>query len=109
MALARDAARLVPMQMLSLVEMADAFRRPRRLDELLDVAEAETYAARHWREVPFRARHAAREGLRAARNVDAASLAAQGGDIGARIRAARYANVLKAMGPSAAAKREGTA
>ena len=84
--------------MLGLVEAIDAFRRPGRLDDLMDVAEAETFAARHWVQLPFAPRHAARAALATARRVDAQALAAEGGDIGARIRAARYANLMRTLG-----------
>ena len=88
---------LAPQEMLGLVEASDAFRRPQRLDQLMDVAEAEIYAARHWAQIPFLPRRAARLALVAARRIDAAALAADGGDIGARIRAARYANLMQTM------------
>ena len=97
-AVASLADRLAPAQMLDLVEASDAFRRPARLEELLNAAEAEAFAARHWAQVPFLPRHAARIALAAARRVDSQALAAEGGDIGARIRAARYANLLQTIG-----------
>ena len=89
---------LAPGEMLGLVEASDAFRRPGRLNDLMDVAEAETFAARHWAQLPFAPRHAARAALATARRVDAQALAAEGGDIGARIRAARYANLMRTLG-----------
>ena len=95
---AARAHRLAPRDLLGLLEACDAFRRPQRLAELMDVAEAECYGTRHWADIPFLPRHATRTALGAARHVDAASLAAAGGDIGARIRAARYANVLQTLG-----------
>ena len=97
-AAAARAQDLSPRELLGLVEASDAFRRPGRLEELLDVAEAETYAARHWAQIPFPPRHAARSALAAARRIDTQALAAEGGDIGARIRAARYANLLRTFG-----------
>ncbi len=97
-AAAARAETLAPVELLGLVEASDAFRRPQRLEQLMDVAEAETFAARHWAQVPFPARHTARSALAAARSIDAAAVAADGGDIGARIRAARYANLLQTMG-----------
>jgi hypothetical protein len=45
--------------------------------------------------MPRRAAHVA---LATARRIDTQALAAEGGDIGARIRAARYANLLKTIG-----------
>ena len=89
---------LVPAEMLGLVEAGDAFRRPARLDELMDVAEAEIFAVRHWAQIPFMPRRAVHAALATARRIDAQALAAEGGDIGARIRAARYANLLKTLG-----------
>ncbi len=97
-AVALRADSLAPGEMLGLVEAIDAFRRPGRLDDLMDVAEAETFAARHWVQLPFAPRHAARAALATARRVDAQALAAEGGDIGARIRAARYANLMRTLG-----------
>ena len=97
-ATALQADRIAPAQMLALVEASDAFRRPGRLDELMDVAEAESFASRHWAQIPFLPRHAVRTALATARRVDAQALAAEGGDIGARIRAARYANLLQTIG-----------
>lgn len=95
---ALQADRIAPAQMLALVEASDAFRRPGRLEELMDVAEAESFAFRHWAQIPFLPRHAVRTALATARRVDAQALAAEGGDIGARIRAARYANLLQTIG-----------
>ncbi len=89
---------LSPGELLGLLEAGDAFRRPQRLQQLMDVAEAETYATRHWADIPYLPRHAVRTALVAARRIDAAALASEGGDIGARIRAARYTNVLQALG-----------
>ena len=95
---AARAQHLAPRELLGLVEACDAFRRPQRLEELMDVSEAEAYAARHWAQIPYPPRHATRAALAAARHIDAAAVAAEGGDIGARIRAARYANLLQTMG-----------
>ena len=53
------------------------------------VAEAETYGLRGWSEKPFPAAQACRVALAAAAGVDAAGIAGQGGDIAARVRAAR--------------------
>ncbi|MSQ52776.1 MAG: multifunctional CCA tRNA nucleotidyl transferase/2'3'-cyclic phosphodiesterase/2'nucleotidase/phosphatase [Betaproteobacteria bacterium] len=89
---------LAPAEMLALVEASDAFRRPGRLDDLMGVAEAQAFAARHWAQLPFAPRYAARAALAASRHIDAQALAAHGGDIGARIRAARYANLLRTIG-----------
>ena len=98
MAHAMRADLLNPSEMLGLVEASDAFRRPARLDELMDMAEAETFAVRHWAQIPFVPRRAVHVALATARRIDAQALAAEGGDIGARIRAARYANLLKTIG-----------
>ena len=95
---AARAQHLAPRELLGLVEACDAFRRPQRLEELMDVSEAEGNAARHWAQIPYPPRHATRSALAAARHIDAAAVAAEGGDIGARIRAARYANLLQTMG-----------
>jgi tRNA nucleotidyltransferase (CCA-adding enzyme) len=98
---AARAHQLDPRELLGLVEACDAFRRPQRLEELMDVSEAEGYAARHWGQIPYPPRRATRAALAAARHIDAAAVAAEGGDIGARIRAARYANLLQTMGGAA--------
>jgi tRNA nucleotidyltransferase (CCA-adding enzyme) len=94
---ARRADKLAPADMLGLIEASDAFRRPGRLEELMGVAACEAFASRHWEQIPFLPLHTARAALAAARRVDAQALSAEGGDIGARIRAARYANLLKTL------------
>lgn len=77
--------------LLALLEAADAFRRPQRLEELMNAAEAEAFGRRRWAEVPFLPRHAVRRALAVAAGVDAAAVARRGGDIGAGVRAARAA------------------
>lgn len=83
------AASLEADELLSLLEAGDAFRRPQRLEELLNTAEAESYGLRRWTEVPYLPRVAVRAALAAAAGVQAAVIAKEGGNIGARVRAAR--------------------
>jgi tRNA nucleotidyltransferase (CCA-adding enzyme) len=78
----RDAAEL-----LALLEASDAFRRPGRLAELINVAEAES--GRDGHEQAYLPRRVLQEALAAAAAVDGAAIAAQGGDIGARLHLAR--------------------
>ena len=86
---AQRADKLDARSLLALVEAGDAFRRPQRLADLMDAAEAESFGARRWADVPFPPRHAVKRALALLAGVDAASIASQGGDIGARLRAAR--------------------
>jgi tRNA nucleotidyltransferase (CCA-adding enzyme) len=97
LALAMRAAEAAPAELLLLLEASDAFRRPQRMEELLRTAQAEAFGARRWVDVPYPHRRAALAALVAARSVDAAALAAQGGDIGARLREARLARLESAM------------
>jgi tRNA nucleotidyltransferase (CCA-adding enzyme) len=72
---------------LSLLERADAFRRPERLDRLLEVAECDTHV-----DSPgaFGPRRQLRLALAAARSVDAGKLAKENpGDVADAIRRAR--------------------
>ncbi len=71
---------------LSLLERADAFRRPDRLDRLLEVAECDAHAAAE----AFPPRERFRRALEAARKVDAGVIAhANPDDIGGAVRRAR--------------------
>ena len=88
--------RLSAEEKLNLLESSDAFRRPQRLADLLRVAEAECYGAKRWIEQPFASRRALQAALAAARTVDSAALAAQGGDIPAALRAARVKRIAQA-------------
>jgi tRNA nucleotidyltransferase (CCA-adding enzyme) len=83
------AAALEAGELLVLLEASDAFRRPWRLDELMNVAEAEACGLRGGARAPFAPRQALREALAAAAAVNGAAVAKEGGDIGARLRLAR--------------------
>jgi tRNA nucleotidyltransferase (CCA-adding enzyme) len=75
---------------LSLLERADAFRRPDRLDRLLEVAECDAHAAPE----AFPPRAHFRRALEAARKVDAGVIAhANPDDIGGAVRRARLVAV----------------
>jgi tRNA nucleotidyltransferase (CCA-adding enzyme) len=72
---------------LSLLERSDAFRRPERLDRLLEVAECDAHADSP---EPFAPRKALKRALDAARQVDAAKIARDNpGDIPGALRRAR--------------------
>src|SRR5690606_28485505 len=88
---ALDAHRLGAQELLVLLEAADALRRPQRLEELMNAAEAEAYGRRRWAEQPFLPRRAVERARRIVAAVDAAAIAREGGDIAARLRAARLA------------------
>jgi tRNA nucleotidyltransferase (CCA-adding enzyme) len=77
--------------LLALLEGADAFRRPERLDALLRVCECRRFGERAWVEMPYPPRVALRAALAAAARVDAAGIAASaaGREIGERLRRAR--------------------
>ena len=83
-AASRDAGEL-----LLLLEASDAFRRPWRIEELMNAAEAETCRQRDGREAEYAPRRVAHGALAAAAAVDGAAIAKEGGDIGARLRLAR--------------------
>jgi tRNA nucleotidyltransferase (CCA-adding enzyme) len=71
---------------LSLLERADAFRRPERLDRLLEVAECDT----HVDSATFGPRTQLRRALEAARSVDAGKVAKENpADVAEAIRRAR--------------------
>jgi tRNA nucleotidyltransferase (CCA-adding enzyme) len=72
---------------LGLLESADAFRRPERLDRLLEVAECDTHVASPESYGP---RKQLKRALEAARAVDAGSIAKENpGDVAEAIRRAR--------------------
>jgi tRNA nucleotidyltransferase (CCA-adding enzyme) len=76
---------------LSLLERADAFRRPERLDRLLEVAECDTHVASS---AAFGPRNQLKRALEAARTVDAAKIAKENpGDVADAIRRARLVAV----------------
>ena len=82
---------------LSLLERADAFRRPDRLDRLLEVAECDAHAPTP---EAFPPREHFRRALAAARKVDAGVIAhANPDDIGGAVRRARLA-VIASLQPS---------
>jgi len=87
---------------LAMIEAADGFRRPARLEGLLDTCEAQQFGAQGWTDLPWPPRQALLRALAAARGVDAAEIAravtaAGGKDIGAALRAARARAVQAAM------------
>jgi tRNA nucleotidyltransferase (CCA-adding enzyme) len=78
--------------LLGILEGADAFRRPERLESLLSACECRAFGERGWLEAPFPPRSALRNALAAANRVDAAGIAAReraGREIGERLRRAR--------------------
>jgi len=83
--------------LLAVLEHCDAFRRPERFEELLDVSECSERAARGWGRIPYAPRAVLGRALRAAVGVDAAAIASQGekSDIAARVRRARIAAIEK--------------
>jgi tRNA nucleotidyltransferase (CCA-adding enzyme) len=87
-------------QLLELLEASDAFRRARRLEDLMRVAECEAFAQRRWADRPFAPRRAVQSALRAAQDVDAAAIARAGGDIAARLKAARIERIASRRGDS---------
>jgi tRNA nucleotidyltransferase (CCA-adding enzyme) len=83
---------------LSLLERCDAFRRPERLDRLLEVAHCEAHSHADDRRVPERELFRARE---SARKVDAAALAREHpDDIPGAIRRARLAAIAALQPPT---------
>ena len=90
----RDLLRGVPADAdstLALLERADAFRRPERLERLLDVAECDAHSHAHGGQVP---RAALARSLQAARGVDAGKVAREfPGDIPGALRRARLAAI----------------
>jgi len=76
---------------LALLERVDAFRRPERLERLLEVAECDAHSHAHQREVP---RAALARALQAARAVDAGKVAREfPDDIPGAVRRARLAAI----------------
>jgi tRNA nucleotidyltransferase (CCA-adding enzyme) len=94
--LALRAAEATPTDRVVLLETSDAFRRPQRLEDLMSVAQAESFGVRRWVEVPYPPRRTAAAALARVRSVDASAIAAEGGDIAARLRAARVASLASA-------------
>jgi tRNA nucleotidyltransferase (CCA-adding enzyme) len=92
--------------LLALVERADAFRRPDRLERLLEVAECDALA-------PTREAFAPGQWLRraatAARGVDAGRIAAENpGDIPGAVRHARLVAISASLVPNGSGLRRGT-
>ena len=82
---------------LQLLERADAFRRPERLDRLLEVAECDAGVATE----AFAPRKALARALEAARGVDAGAVARQfPGDIAGAVRRARLAAIAGLQPPT---------
>jgi len=83
---------------LALLERADAFRRPERLDRLLEVAECDTHV-----ESPegFAPRKQLARALEAARSVDAGKIAKENaGDVAEAIRRARLVAIAGLQPPT---------
>jgi tRNA nucleotidyltransferase (CCA-adding enzyme) len=82
-------------QRLELLERCDAFRRPRRFDELLAVCACDERGRRGWGTVPFAPGAVLRRALGAAAGIDAGAIASRGGksDVAERVRRARVAAV----------------
>jgi tRNA nucleotidyltransferase (CCA-adding enzyme) len=86
-ALLRDAARLDAETLLALLERADVFRRPERLDRLVEVAECDALTAKP---DEFAPRLCLQRAAQVARSVDAAAVAREHpGEIPDAIRRAR--------------------
>jgi tRNA nucleotidyltransferase (CCA-adding enzyme) len=82
---------------LAVLERADAFRRPERLDRLLEVAECDTHVESHQ---AFGPRRQLLRALEAARSVDAGTVAKENpGDVAGAIRRARLV-AIAALQPS---------
>jgi tRNA nucleotidyltransferase (CCA-adding enzyme) len=95
-AAAEGAAALAPEGLLALLERTDAFRRPERLERLLEVCESDLCARGLARRVPRERLEAART---AALEIDAATVAREhAGNIPAAIHAARAARIAERLG-----------
>jgi tRNA nucleotidyltransferase (CCA-adding enzyme) len=82
--------------LLGMLEGADAFRRPERIESLLQVCECRQFGERGWVDAPYPPRTMLRNALAAAGRVDAAGIAAHergGREIGERLRRARIAAI----------------
>jgi tRNA nucleotidyltransferase (CCA-adding enzyme) len=83
---------------LGVLERSDAFRRPERLERLLEVAECDTLAAEPGASRP---RAELPRALAAARNVDAASIAREHPeDVPGAVRRARLAAIAELQPPT---------
>ena len=84
--------------LIELLEGSDAFRRPERLESLLEVCECRQFGERGWVDSPYPPRTALRLALLAAAGVDAARVAADSprDKIAARLRRARTAAIAAA-------------
>jgi tRNA nucleotidyltransferase (CCA-adding enzyme) len=80
---------------LELLQRCDAFRRPARFEELLELCACAERGRRGWGTVPFLPGAALRRALAAAAGVDAGAIASRSGksDIPARVRRARIAAI----------------
>jgi tRNA nucleotidyltransferase (CCA-adding enzyme) len=89
---AAGARAAAPEALLAVLEGADAFRRPERLESLLRICECRQFGERGWVEAPYPPRRALRRALAAAASVAAAGIAARergGREIAGRLRRAR--------------------
>jgi len=86
-------------ELLQLLEVCDAFRRPQRFDELIALCQCREQAERGWTETPYRPQVVLRRALAAALAVDAAAIAANGTgpEIAARVHRARIAAIEAAL------------
>ena len=96
---ALNADRFGPEALMTLLEASDAFRRPQRLDELMNAAEAEGFGAGRPADEAARRAEIVRLALEAAQSVDAGALARQhaASDIGPRVRQARIERITAAL------------
>lgn len=89
-------AELRPATVVDTLEGLDGFRRPERIDQFILTCEADFRGRFGSEDKPYDQAQVFRRAFEAARAVDAAAVAAQGGkgpDIGARVREARIAAV----------------
>ncbi len=89
-------AELRPATVVDTLEALDGFRRPERIGQFVLACEADFHGRTGSEDMPYPQAEQFRRAFEAARAVDAAALARQGGngpDIGARVREARIAAV----------------
>jgi tRNA nucleotidyltransferase (CCA-adding enzyme) len=98
---AHRAQELRPATVLELLERVDALRRPQRFEEFLAACAADFHGRAGFAELPYPQADVLRQGLTAARNVDAAAIARQVAPaaIPETLRLARVAAITAALKP----------
>jgi tRNA nucleotidyltransferase (CCA-adding enzyme) len=91
------AAELRAGTLLDTLEALDVFRRPERLEPFLLACEADYRGRPGYEAGPYPQADVFRRACAAARGVDAAAVAAKGGDIGARLHEARVAAMKRVL------------